>query len=43
MWYVLNESGRIMARGVDSCAPTDDELTAMKKAFQKQLTREKTA
>lgn len=32
MWYVLNESGRIMARGVDSCAPTDDELTAMKKA-----------
>jgi hypothetical protein len=21
-----------MARGVDSCAPTDDELTAMKKA-----------
>lgn len=32
MWYVRNESGRIMARGVDSCAPTDDELTAMKKA-----------
>lgn len=29
MWYVLDESGRIMAHGVDSCAPTDDELTAM--------------
>lgn len=30
MWYVLNSDGKIMARGVDNCAPDEDTITSLK-------------
>lgn len=35
MWYVLNSDGKIMARGVDNCAPDEDTITSLKKSGHK--------